>query len=130
MTARQLTLKKAVYDSKKNIKRGLPIFISDILSNMCFNSLPRFKKALYNSLMHIAEEITIDDDAWKHNVLLYVIDPVQPDIEFEIGCVSYISTIVNYFKGSNLKINQPLNYSFLTKEVLPEMWRSRKEIEL
>ena len=128
MATRQLTLKRTIYDSKKNIKRGLPIFIDDILMNMCFNGPPDFKRIFYKHIMHIAKEI--DEYPWDHTVMFWVSDSVPSDIEFEIDCVNYISTIVNYFKGRELKNRQPLNYTFLKKEVLPEMWRSRKEIEL
>ena len=77
---------------------------------MFHDSLPVFKEDLHSSVM-------------------YIVKVVPSNIEFEIICISFISSIVKYSMGRDF-IMMSLPYTFFTKEILPEMWRSRKEIEL
>ena len=139
MATRQLTLKRTVYDSKEIIKRNFPEFLDGILTSMFYDSLPVFKEALYNNFMYFAKVVPSDEGFGMflnsnldvHNSVTYLRAKVAPsDIGFEMFYVSCISSIVKYSKGSRDFMCNDYTYTFLTKEVLPEMWRSRKEIEL
>ena len=113
MTTRQLSSKRSIYTYKKENRKiiirnyGAP-FIDILTITGIFSSLPAFEEDLYNNIMNYAKEI-------------------PSDIEFEMFCVTFITSIVLYLKNKDFA---RLPYTFLTKKVLPEMWRSRKEIEL
>ena len=141
MTTRQLSLKRGVYDFKKGgmeiITRNLTeLFVCQlIIIFMLKDNLQVFKEFIYNSLMRFVKEIPLDIDFGPvsnediNNGIMDWTKVVPSDIEFEIECVSYISSIVQYFKDMVL-IKESVSYKFLTREILPEMWRSRKGIEL
>ena len=114
---RRLALKRSVYDFKKKGMKNVILrnraLLSYITICMLFrNSLPVFKEVLYNGIMNWTKEGT------------------PSDIEFEMLCVTFITLIVQYVKNVKRIFIDPHYYTFLTEEVLPEMWRSRKEIEL
>ena len=114
MTDRQLSLKRRVYDFKKEcmgtLIRDFRISLLGTLMQMVLYNLSSFKEELYNGIMYLVKE-------------------ASSDIEFEMYCITFITSIVQYTKNIDRFLIE-LPYTFLTKEVLPEMWRSRKEIEL
>ena len=137
MTTRQLSLKRSVYDIKKSKAMRIVIgtqFRSPLIGSIIDNLLV-LKEVLYNRFMLFAKVMLLDEmvlgpNGDFHNSIMYWEGEVPSDINFEIYCVSYISSFVQYMKKKEIMdIDNPI-YTFLTQEVLPEMWRSRKEIEL
>ena len=125
MATRQLLLKRGVYDTKKKFKE---VKYGDLFMD---DTPLSFKEVLFIGVIcsatvsfGIGDKIIdyLDSNGKEEEELM--------DIGFEICCVSYMSSLVQYIKKENRElINKPL-YTFLTKEVLPEMWKDRKEIEL
>ena len=139
MTTRQLSLKRSVYDIKlKNEDISILIRNHEQFLSMIYGNLSFLKEVLYIALMIYAKvipfgsefEMVFDSNEHFHNSIMYWKEKVPSDIDLEICCISFISLMVQSIKKENRElINKPI-YTFLTKEVLPEMWKDRKEIEL
>ena len=101
MTTRQLSLKRSVYDFKKEGMKNVILMNRDLLA--CVED--------YKGIMNSIEEDT------------------PSDIKLEKYCIIFVTLTVQHVRGRYF-IGSQYQYTFLTKEFLPEMWRSRKEIEL
>ena len=109
MTARQLSLKRSVYDCiKENIKDVFEFvsFLMNLMNLMKF-SLRDFKNELCRSIM--------------------IAGSMDTETDFEITCIYMITIMVQSIKDNN---DMKPYYTFFTKEVLPVMWKDRKGIEL
>ena len=102
MATRQLSLKRNVYDLKKGGFEKM--ILSDTKCRMLF-----------------------------YNYLIPMVVPQEgelSDIDFEICCVAFILLWVKNMKKEGVRAMGCPIYTFLAQGVLPEMWRSRKGIEL